>query len=92
MLQKNSDYRRIKMASQGPFEMILQEEEIVQYQRAVSRLICKLDRRLIPFLALLETARFGFQFAIGPILLYLEYIGHRFLNVNRSCSAYNFQQ
>ncbi|CAF3389235.1 unnamed protein product [Rotaria socialis] len=65
------------MGNQGPFDMVIQEEEIIRYQRAVSRLICKLDRRLIPFLALLEIARFGFQVAIGLILILVEHFSKK---------------
>ncbi len=53
------------MVNEENFEVVIQEEEIVRYRRAVSHLTRKLDRRLIPFLALLEIARFSFQVAIG---------------------------
>jgi hypothetical protein len=59
----------IKMMSEKHFDFVIQKEEIVRYRRAVSHLTRKLDRRLIPFLALLEIARFGFQVAIGHALL-----------------------
>lgn len=65
------------MARQGPYDIVIQEEETVRYRRAVSWLIWKLDRRLIPFLALLEMARFGFQVAIGFILIHFEHISRK---------------
>jgi hypothetical protein len=59
------------MTRDGSLAVLIQGEEIVRYQHAVSGLIRKLDRRLIPFLALLEIARFGFQVAIGVILAHV---------------------
>lgn len=67
------------MPSHAALEMVIQEEEIVGYQRAVARLIRKLDRRLLPFLALIEIARFGFQVAIGLIRILLLYTETNFL-------------
>jgi MFS family permease len=58
------------MNSQVSIRVVTQKEETALYQRAFSRLIWKLDRRLIPFLALLEINRFGFQVAIGLILIF----------------------
>jgi hypothetical protein len=45
--------------------VVIQEEEATYKKRAISRIIWKLDRRLIPFVVLLEISRFGFQVAIS---------------------------
>jgi hypothetical protein len=60
------------MNSQTSIPLVIQEEETVLNQRAFSRLTWKLDRRLIPFLALLEINRFGFQVTIGLIFIFFE--------------------
>lgn len=75
----------MKKGTQESFNVLIQEVEIGRYQDAVSRLICKLDRRLIPFLASLEIARFGFQVAIGLISHTLQvFFRKRFSNHCRS--------
>lgn len=62
------------MNSHMSYVLVTQRGEMALHQRATSQLIWKLDRRLIPFLALLEIARFGFQVAIGHILVDFECI------------------
>ena len=57
------------MNNQVLVTVVKQKDETILYKRAFSRLIWKLDRRLIPFLAILEINRFGFQVAIGFILI-----------------------
>ncbi len=60
------------MNSQVSITVMTQEEETVREQRAASQLIWKLDQRLIPFLALLEINRFGFQVGIGFIFIFFR--------------------
>ncbi|CAF2565556.1 unnamed protein product [Rotaria sp. Silwood2] len=67
----------MKMAHQRSTALVIQGEEIVQYQRAVSRLIRKLDRRLIPYLAFVEITRFGFQVAIGIFPIHFKLIAKK---------------
>jgi hypothetical protein len=57
-----------------------QYDEAVLHQRAIYCLIRKLDRRIIPFMVLLEISRFGFQIAISPSLNFLHIYHTRNLN------------
>lgn len=52
--------------------MLKQEDEAVLHRRAFRKIVQKLDKRIIPFIALLEISRFGFQVAISKYVRFLN--------------------